>query len=52
MTKIEYLRNELHKTIDNGNYDEILIISRKLDKEILKELKRNINYSNYKKLHI
>ncbi len=51
MTKIERLRNELHKQIDTGNYKEILTISKKLDEEILKVLKRDLNNTHVHNLH-
>ena len=50
MTKIENLRNELHKKIDSGNYEEILLISQKLDEEILKIIKRGIYRPDFQNL--
>lgn len=44
MTKVESLRNELHKKIESGTFEEILVISKKLDEEILKIMKAKIKY--------
>jgi hypothetical protein len=38
--KIEYLRELLHRAIDNGNADEILKVSVELDIEIVNAMDR------------
>jgi len=42
MTKVEILRNNLHSIIDKGDYSEILKLSQRLDREILKIVKRDM----------
>ena len=40
MKNIEILRDKLYKAMDKGNKSEILSVSERLDKEIIKIMKK------------
>ena len=44
MKKIETLREKLYEAIDKGNKSEILSVSERLDKEIVKIMKKTKDF--------
>lgn len=44
MKKIETLREQLYEAIDKGNKSEILSVSERLDKEIVKMMKKTKDF--------
>lgn len=48
MRDIDALRNRLHESIRRGNKEEILIISQRLDVEIVKFMQERLSYQEWK----
>jgi hypothetical protein len=44
MSKIDFLRELLYRAIDNGDKEEILVVSQELDNEIVAYLKTAPSY--------